>query len=47
MERINKHLPVAEDAHSTIELLLKTAFSTRSGNEGYREDNWGTQCVEC
>jgi methylglyoxal synthase len=37
---IGKHVPVATNMH-TIELLLKTVFSTQSVQRGYKEDNWG------
>jgi hypothetical protein len=29
--------------HATIEVLLKTMFSTRSAQRGYKEDNWGNR----
>jgi hypothetical protein len=44
--RIGKHVPAAMNTHSTIELLLETAFSTRSVQSGYKEDNWGEPVIE-
>jgi hypothetical protein len=35
MQRISKH------ASTTKELLLETAFSIRSVQSGYKEENWG------
>jgi hypothetical protein len=35
MQRRGKH------ASTPIELLLETAFSTRSVQRGYKKDNWG------
>jgi hypothetical protein len=29
--------------HATIKVLLKTVFSTRSVQRGYKEDNWGNR----
>jgi hypothetical protein len=40
-QRISKHVPVATNTHATLEFLLETAFSTRSVQMGYKEDNWG------
>jgi hypothetical protein len=40
MQRISKHVPVAMNTHATIELLLKTVFSTRVVQRGYKEGNW-------
>jgi hypothetical protein len=40
-QRLGKHVPVATDTHATIEVLLETAFSTRSLQRGYKEDYWG------
>jgi hypothetical protein len=42
-QRLGKHVPAATDTHATIEVLLKTVFSTRSVQRGYREDNWGNR----
>jgi hypothetical protein len=42
-QRLGKHIPAATDKHATIEVLLETAFSTRSVRRGYEEDNWGDQ----
>jgi hypothetical protein len=39
-QRLSKHVPTAMDAHTTIEVLLETVFSTRSVQRDYKEDNW-------
>jgi hypothetical protein len=39
-QRIGKHVPAATNTNTTIELLLETAFSIRSVQSGYKEDNW-------
>jgi hypothetical protein len=41
MQHIGKHVPSATNTHKTIELLLKTMFSSRSVQRSYLEDNWG------
>jgi hypothetical protein len=38
MERLGKNVPAATDTHATIEVLLKTVFSTRSVQRGYKDD---------
>lgn len=40
-QRLGKHVPAATDVHVQIEILLETAFSTRSLQRGCKEDNWG------
>jgi hypothetical protein len=40
-QRIGKHIPAATKTNTTIELLLETAFSTRSAQSGYKEENSG------
>jgi hypothetical protein len=42
-QRLGKHIPAATDTHATIEVLLETAFSIRSLQMGYKEDNWGNR----
>jgi hypothetical protein len=37
--RIGKQVPAARNMHTTIELLLEKAFSTRCVRRGYKEDN--------
>jgi hypothetical protein len=37
----HKHVPVAMNINTTIELLLETMFSTQSVQIGYKKDNWG------
>jgi hypothetical protein len=41
--RLSKHTPAATDKHATIEMLLKTVFSTRSMQTGYKKNNWGNR----
>jgi hypothetical protein len=36
--RISKHVPAAMNTHSTIELLLETAFTASSVQNGYKEN---------
>jgi hypothetical protein len=38
-QRISKQVPAATSTHTTVELLLETAFSTQSVQSGYKEDN--------
>jgi hypothetical protein len=38
-QQLGKQVPVATDTHATIEVFLKTTFSTRSVQRGYQEDN--------
>jgi hypothetical protein len=40
-QRLGKHVADATDTHATIEMLLKTVYSTGSVQRGYKEDNWG------
>jgi hypothetical protein len=40
-QRLSKHVPIATNRCATIDVLLKTMFSTRSMQRGYEEDNWG------
>jgi hypothetical protein len=40
-QRIGKHVSAATNTHAIFELLLKTVFSTRSVQRGYKEDNSG------
>jgi hypothetical protein len=48
MQRLGKHVPAATNTHATIEVPLKTVFSTRSVPRSYKEDNWCNQvsCVQ-
>jgi hypothetical protein len=39
-QQIGKHIPLAMNTHTTVELLLDTVFSTQSVQRGYEEDNW-------
>jgi hypothetical protein len=39
-KQIHKHVAVATNTHTTIELLLETVHSARSVQRGYKEDNW-------
>jgi hypothetical protein len=36
-----QHDSVAMNMRATTELLLETVFSTRSVQNGYKEENWG------
>jgi hypothetical protein len=38
-QRLGKHVPATADTHATIKVMLETAFSTRSVQRGYKEDN--------
>jgi hypothetical protein len=38
-QRIGKQVPAAMNTHATVELLLKTVFSTWFVQRGYKEDN--------
>jgi hypothetical protein len=38
MKWIGKHVPAAMNTHAKIELLLETAFFTRSVQRVYKED---------
>jgi hypothetical protein len=38
-KRLGKQVTSATDRHATIEVLLKTVFSTRSAQMSYKEDN--------
>jgi hypothetical protein len=40
-QRLGKHVPVATDTHTTIELLLETVFYNLSLQRSYKEGNWG------
>jgi hypothetical protein len=40
-QRIGKHVPLAMNTNTTIELLLETVFSTQSVQSCYKEDSWG------
>jgi hypothetical protein len=40
-QRMGKHVPAATNTNTARELLLETVFSTRSVQNGYKEDNWG------
>jgi hypothetical protein len=42
---LSKHVPVARDKHSTVEVLLETVFSTRSVQKGYTKDNLGNRVI--
>jgi hypothetical protein len=44
-QRLGIHVPAATDKHATKEALLKTVFSTRSVQWGYKEDNWATKSL--
>jgi hypothetical protein len=35
-----KHVPMAMNMNTTIELLLETVFSTRFMQSGYEDDSW-------
>jgi hypothetical protein len=39
-QRRGKHVPSATDKHATLEVRLETVFSTRSVQNGYKEDSW-------
>jgi hypothetical protein len=49
---ISEHVPAAANAHTTIELLLETVFSTLYMQRGYKDDNrgdphsWKSACEE-
>jgi hypothetical protein len=38
---VSKHVPVATNMHTTIQLLLEMSFSGRYVQWGYKEDNFG------
>lgn len=38
-QRLGKKVSEATDMHATIEAMLKTVFSTRSEQMGYKENN--------
>jgi hypothetical protein len=38
MQQIGKHVS------SAVELLLETVFSSLSMQNGFKEENWGSQC---
>jgi hypothetical protein len=38
-QRLGKHVPMATDTNVTVEILLKTVFSTWSVQKGYKEDS--------
>jgi hypothetical protein len=40
-QRIGKHVTVATNTTTTIELLLETVCGTRSVQSGYKENKWG------
>jgi hypothetical protein len=40
-QQIRKHVPAATNTLATIDLLVEAAFSTRSVERSYKEDNWG------
>lgn len=43
-QQISKHISMAMNTNTTIELLLETVFSIpsmQSGYKEYKEDNWG------
>jgi hypothetical protein len=44
-QRLSKHIPAAADTHETINILLKTVFSTLSVQRDYKEDNWGNRVM--
>jgi hypothetical protein len=46
MQRIGKRVPAATNTQTTIDLLLETAFYTRSVQNAYKEDKWGDR-VTC
>jgi hypothetical protein len=45
-QRISKHVPVATNTKTTMELLLEAVFYIPSVQCGYKEDNWG-DAVSC
>jgi hypothetical protein len=38
-QRLGTHVPSATDTHATIQVFFETAFSARSLQKGYKEDN--------
>jgi hypothetical protein len=40
-QRFCKQVPSATEKHLTKEVLIETAFCTRSVQRGYKEDSWG------
>jgi hypothetical protein len=40
-QRVGKHVSMATNTNTTVELPSETMFSTRSMPSGCKEDNWG------
>jgi hypothetical protein len=43
--QLGKHVPATTGKHTTIEILLETAFSTRSVQRDYKEDSGGNRVI--